>query len=332
MGARVFALVAAFPAVVALAQGSWLEPVRALDQQGQTRDALQRLEADPARLADDTEARLLHGVLLAKLGRTAEARQIYRQLIRERPDLPEAYNNLAVMHAAAGEYDTAIEILKQGLATHPSYRTTFDNLTKVYGKLASEAYSKALGDQRVDAEPLRLALLDGLTPPPSGPAAAEAVPAQPPVPTEPSQHVTAALSPTEPAATPPPTGPPPADLADWETEEAIWGTVQAWAEAWSTQQPDLYLGYYGADFAPPGGAPRSEWEQLRRRRLTAPEFIEISLARLEVERPSPERAIARFVQSYESDSYGDTVTKTLELVSTEAGWRIVAEIVEESSP
>ncbi len=318
------ALVAAFLAAGALAQGSWLDSVRALDGQGRTREALNRLEGEPARLAADTEALLLHGVLLAKLGRTAEARELYQRLILERPDLPEAYNNLAVMHAAGGDYDTAIEILKQGLATHPSYRTTYDNLTKVYGKLAGEAYSKALGDERIDAEPLRLALLNGVAP------AAR----QPPVEAETSLIVPAPAvpGPAPVTASPPtPVSPPSTEVTEEDTERAIWRTVQSWADAWSGQRASAYLSFYAADFVPPGGSSRSEWERLRRRRLAAPGFINISLALLEVERPAPGRAIVHFVQSYESDRFRDTVTKALEMAPTEAGWRIVGERVEEES-
>ena len=334
IGVRTLALVSALAATVALAQESWLDSVRALDGQGRTREALVRLEAEPERLGRDTEARLLHGVLLAKLGRTEEARELYQRLILERPDLPEAYNNLAVMHAAAGDYDTAIEILKQGLATHPSYRTTYDNLTKVYGKLAGEAYSKALGDERIDAEPLRLALINGVAPAPAaGEPVAEPQPAAPaertPVAEPQSSPVVPAPTMPEPpvaAAPDPAAGPAAADA-----EQEIWRTVQSWADAWAGQRADLYLSFYGDGFAPPGGGSRSAWEDLRRRRLAAPEYIEISLALLEVELPAPDRAVARFVQSYESDRFRDTVTKALEMTATEAGWRIVGENVEEES-
>ena len=338
---RVLALVSAFLASAAAAQESWLDAVRDLDSRGRTREALSRLDREPARTAGDAEARLLRGVLLAKLGRTAEARQVYQRLIVEHPDRPEAYNNLAVMHAAAGDYDTAIEILKQGLATHSSYRTTYDNLTKVYGKLASEAYSKALGEERIDAEPLRLALINGITPtsaadggrgagePLRQPStvsvaeAAESVPARPSPGPRPAAPTPAA--PTSAAAAP-------AAIAEAEVEQDVWKTVQSWADAWSGQQVDAYLSFYDRRFVPPGGGSRSEWEQLRRRRLAAPEYIKISLALLEMERPAADRAIAHFVQSYESDRFRDTVTKALELVSTEGGWRIVGERVEEETP
>ena len=330
---RALALVSALLAAGSLAQGSWLDAVRELDGRGKTREALARLESEPARLAADTGARLLRGVLLAKLGRTDEARELFQRLILDHPDLPEAYNNLAVMHAAAGDYDTAIEILKQGLATHLSYRTTYDNLTKVYGKLAGEAYSKALGDERIDDQPLRLTLISHLAEAPPGPAGAPTTP--PPEPAPPP-----AGAPAPPPIVPPPSVPAsaafvpvaaPPLIGRGDSEEVIWRTVQSWADAWSARRADVYLSFYGADFVPPKGSSRSEWEQLRRRRLAAAEYIDISLALIELERPSPERAIARFVQAYESDRLRYTVTKALEMVATEGGWRIVVESVEGES-
>ncbi len=323
-------------AVAPVQAESWLDPVRALDSQGRTREALERLETDLARRGSEPEAELLEGVLLAKLGRTPEARERFRRLIREHPDRPEAYNNLAVMHAAAGDYDAAIEILKQGLGTHPSYRTAYDNLSKVYGKLASEAYSKALGDERIDAEPLRLALISGLG---SELPAAAAAPVQsaagpppplvrpepaapPPVPVERPRAAVAAGGDQEPA--PAAVASAPADDA-----QAVWEVVEAWAEAWARQRVDSYLSFYAPGFEPAGGLSRSSWEGLRRQRLSSPSYIRISLALLGVERPAPDRAVVRFVQSYESDRFGDTVTKSLELVRTDGDWRIVSETIEE---
>ena len=320
----------------------WLEPVRDLDARGRTRQALTQLESDRARLAADPEARLLRGVLLAKLGRTSEARDLYQRLILEYPDRPEAYNNLAVMHAAVGDYDTAIEILKRGLGTHPSYRTAYENLTRVYGKLAGEAYSQALGDDRIEDQPLRLALINEMSVAAEEPsrAAAAGRPGEPPV--APREPIPAA--PREPIGS---GGPvvaqpqPPArqeGVAAGETatesepapDQQVWQTVEAWAAAWAGQRADDYLAFYGAGFEPADGVSRAAWEGIRRQRLAAPSFIRISLALLEVERPAAERATARFVQSYESDRFSDTVTKSLEMARTPDGaWKIVRESVEE---
>lgn len=104
--------------------------------------------------------------------------------------------------------------------------------------------------------------------------------------------------------------------------------VEEWAAAWAGQQVERYLSFYADEFMPADGSSRAAWQSLRRQRLEEPEFIKISLALLEVTHPAAQRAVARFVQSYDSGRYRDTVTKALELVRTDEGWRIVDEQVE----
>lgn len=112
---------------------------------------------------DDVEVRFLRGVVLAELDRDAEAEGMFRDLIREYPDYPEPYNNLAVLLAEAGRYDEAVETLKSAMRTHSSYRTAWDNLTTIYGRLASEAYSRALNvDDSSRSTPVKLVLLGTL--------------------------------------------------------------------------------------------------------------------------------------------------------------------------
>ncbi len=332
-GGRVAAAVLLVLALPLGADGH-LDPIRDLDARGQTREALERLEREHGVASREPEVDLLRGVLLAKLGRTAEARELYQRLILEHPELPEAYNNLAVMHAAAGDYDTAIEILKRGLATHPSYRTTYDNLTKVYGKLAGEAYSKALGDERIDAEPLRLALINDVaqvSPVAGGTQSAAvatpaAAPPDSPIVPAPEPQAESAVAPE-----PPPEPLPAPAAASGSSDQELWQTVQSWADAWAGQRVEEYLSFYAGEFTPAGGGSRADWESLRRRRLEAPEYVKLSLALLEIERPADGRAVVRFVQSYESDRFRDTVTKALEMVHTGGGWRIVRETVEGSA-
>jgi ketosteroid isomerase-like protein len=58
--------------------------------------------------------------------------------------LPEPYNNLAVLYASSGQYEKARITLEKAIRTNPSYMTAYENLGDVYGKLASQAYDKAL--------------------------------------------------------------------------------------------------------------------------------------------------------------------------------------------
>src|SRR5450830_653161 len=65
-------------------------------------------------------------------------------LTQEYPELPEPYNNLAVLYASQNQYDKARTALEMAIRTNPSYATAHENLGDVYAKLASQAYSKAL--------------------------------------------------------------------------------------------------------------------------------------------------------------------------------------------
>jgi tetratricopeptide (TPR) repeat protein len=91
--------------------------------------------------------RFLRGVVLADMGKRAEAIEAYTQLIQEYPELPEPYNNLAVLYAQGNEYDKAREALEGAVRANPNYAIAYENLGDVYAKLASQSYAKA---QQID--------------------------------------------------------------------------------------------------------------------------------------------------------------------------------------
>ena len=119
-----------------------------------------------------------------------------------------------------------------------------------------------------------------------------------------------------------------AAAADEPSDADLWATVDSWAAAWAGQRVDDYLSFYSSQYAPPGMS-RGAWEQRRRARITAPEFIRVRVAVREAERKSPTRGSVTFIQVYESDTFSDTVTKTLELGLEGGSWKILAETVEE---
>jgi len=53
------------------------------------------------------EARFLKGLILVEQGDTGSAIDVFTALTRDYPELPEPYNNIAVIHAAEGDYDSA---------------------------------------------------------------------------------------------------------------------------------------------------------------------------------------------------------------------------------
>ena len=128
-----------------LAHGqSTLPEIQAYMRQGQNAIALDKLNELLASKPKDAQLRFTKGVVLTELKRTNEAIAIYQGLIKDYPELPEPYNNLAVIYASQKEYEKARGALEMAIRTHPAYATAHENLGDVYSKLASQAYDKAL--------------------------------------------------------------------------------------------------------------------------------------------------------------------------------------------
>src|SRR5471032_1857244 len=104
---------------------------------GKTNEYLAKHPADP-------QMRFMKGVLLTEQNKNEEAIAVFTKLTEDYRDLPEPYNNLAVLYAAGGQYEKARIALEKAIRTNPSYMTAYENLGDVYGKMASQAYDKAL--------------------------------------------------------------------------------------------------------------------------------------------------------------------------------------------
>ena len=77
-------------------------------------------------------------------GKPTDAIATFTKLTEDYPELPEPYNNLAVLYAGQSQFDKARAALEMAIRTNPSYATAHENLGDVYAKLASQAYNKAL--------------------------------------------------------------------------------------------------------------------------------------------------------------------------------------------
>ncbi len=133
-----------------------LDDIRKLAEAGQAEVALVRLDELIAARPDAAEPRFLKGTLLLGRGEAAAAREVFLELTRRFPQLPEAHNNLAASYAAIGDYGHARAALDQALATAPDYAAAAANLGDVYLRLAFEAYGRAVelepGDAAVRAK------------------------------------------------------------------------------------------------------------------------------------------------------------------------------------
>ncbi|HUW75719.1 MAG TPA: tetratricopeptide repeat protein [Gallionella sp.] len=134
-----------------------------LFKQGQRSQALDKVNDYLASKPKDAQARFLKGLILTEQGKTADAIKIFTGLTEDYPDLPEPYNNLAVLYASQGKYDKAKQLLEKALSTHPSYATANENLGDIYAKMASQAYDRALQlDSKNTATQTKLAMIQNL--------------------------------------------------------------------------------------------------------------------------------------------------------------------------
>lgn len=135
-----------FPAYNQAVAADELHDITLLHKQGESQKALERLETYLAKPQDVqiAQARFLKGLILAGQGKTPEAIAIYVSLTENYPELPEPYNNLAVLYAAQGHTGKARQALEMAISTHPAYATAHENLGDIYLQMAGQAYDKAL--------------------------------------------------------------------------------------------------------------------------------------------------------------------------------------------
>ncbi|MDH3746451.1 MAG: TIGR02266 family protein [Acidobacteriota bacterium] len=107
--------------------------------------------------------------------------------------------------------------------------------------------------------------------------------------------------------------------------DALQEVVRNWANAWSRQDVDSYLSSYSRSFVPASEGSLEQWRATRRSRLLAPTRIRIAVTGFETISQSADKAVVRFTQAYRSETYSDTVNKTLELVREAGAWKIRSE-------
>lgn len=321
---------------------------------GQYAEALNKADAFLNKNPRDAQMRFLKGVILTEQNKTAEAIAVFTKLTEDYPGLPEPYNNLAVLHAAAGQYEKARIALDSAIRTNPSYATAYENLGDVHAKLASQAYDKALQlDSANSAAKSKLTLVRSLVGNMSGPAVASvkapaatttAPPtvvarapepaAAKPAPAAPTPPVAAAPAPApvvKPAPEPrveavkpePKSEPKPAQPANGERDDVL-RAVNGWARAWSAQDVKGYLNHYANDFQVPNGQPRKKWEEDRRARIVGKDSISVKVEGPQVT-VNGNTATVKFRQVYVSDRLTANTRKTLILAKQGGRWQIKQE-------
>ncbi len=113
-------------------------------KQGQQAQALDQIDKFLASKPKDAQGRFLKGLILTEMNKTQDAIAIFQRLTEDYPELPEPYNNLAVIYAQQKQYEKSKQALEMAIRTHPSYATAHENLGDIYTRMASQAYDKAL--------------------------------------------------------------------------------------------------------------------------------------------------------------------------------------------
>ena len=337
------------------------DEVAKLYQQGNLDKALEQANAYLALKPKDPQMRFHKGLILTEQQKIPDAIKVFSSLSEDYPNLPEPYNNLAVLYASQGLYEKARGALEAAIRTHPSYSIAHENLGDIYAKLASEAYGKALQlDQSNAAAQTKLAMIKDLFIGKSGAirtASAATTPLAPP-----ASAATRSAAATTPSAAPSaaPATPlasvhaapskAPQKLAEKKTEKAeksapgkiaavethspekktdvpdesdeIIKTVNAWAKAWSDKNMTAYFAFYASDFQTPRGVKRITWEKTRRDRIIKPKSIQVEITHPKVTLINPTRARVSFRQLYHSDAFKHDSSKTLEMVKTDGKWQI----------
>lgn len=121
-----------------------ISEVRRLLKQGQPAEALTKVDAYIASRPREAQGRFLKGLILVEMDRPGEAFVVFSELNEDYPELPEPYNNLAVLYAREKQYDKARTALEMAIRTDPGYAIARENLGDVYARLASESYGQAL--------------------------------------------------------------------------------------------------------------------------------------------------------------------------------------------
>lgn len=327
--------------------------VNQLLRSGRLTEALTKADQYLAGKPKDPQMRFLKGVVLTEAGRTNEAITTFQKLTEDYPELPEPYNNLAVLYAGQAQFDKARAALEMAIRTNPSYATAHENLGDVYAKLASQAYSRALQlDSNNTAVQPKLALIRELfsaggrqvsaapragttvAAAPAAPAPAARTPAPAPAPAvaaAPAARPAPAPAPAPAVAAAPAPAPVPAPAAAPATAapsatagKDVEAAVRAWAAAWAAKDMSGYLAAYGKEFDPPGKMSRQAWESERRARIVGKSRITVQINDLDVS-VTGNKAVARFQQHYSADALKVSSRKTLELVKSGDRWTIVRE-------
>jgi tetratricopeptide (TPR) repeat protein len=315
-----------------------LKDAAKLYQQNKFDAAMTKVNGVLAQTPKDAQGRFLKGLIFTEQKKITDAIQMFTSLTEDYPELPEPYNNLAVLYAGQGNYDKAKAALELAIHTHPTYGTAYENLGDIYAQLARRSYDKALQLDKSNATAQsKLAMVKDLFQPPrptlastsasssaaAASAKADSVKVAAAAPSAPAKAPGTASA-ASPAAAPTITTSTAVAAASESAEAQISAAIRGWADAWSSKDALGYLSYYSTDFETPDKLTRADWEAQRKTRIESPSSINVNVKISKISIIGNE-ATAVFQQKYKSDRFSSDNTKTLKLVRVGDRWMIRSE-------
>ncbi len=103
----------------------------------------------------DAQWRYLEALLKAEMGLFMKNKDmldtavfLFERLSEEFPELPEPYNNLAVLYDKMGQEQKAIKAFKLAILNNPNYTLAYENLADLYLFLARKTYLEGMSKGR----------------------------------------------------------------------------------------------------------------------------------------------------------------------------------------
>ncbi|WP_038247202.1 nuclear transport factor 2 family protein [Ghiorsea bivora] len=302
-------------------------------KQGRYTETIEQLRSLVKSDANNYEAWFLFGVAHVHQQQLHQAIEAFRQVINLRPDLAEPHNNLAAVYNNLGDTKAAVKELEIALEKRPNYTIAEENLADLYIKLALQHYRNTLKTSPNPVIEQRYArLIQVRNPMPDDHA--NQTPHDTPVPEQKATQHTEKQTTQPHILTPIATVKPQAEqhhttvmplIAD-QSITGVLDALEAWREAWSSQNLDAFFSAYADDYQPPARfQSRDAWKAYKKRVINNKLFIRIELDQVEVNMQGKDMATVKLLQRFHSNTYNGKDFKKITFKYTPQGWRIIDE-------
>ncbi len=111
-------------------------------------EALKVIDVESKKSPRNIQILFVRTRILIEQGQLESARQALLTFIDKYPEIPEPYNNLAVLYARAGKLDMARDNLEMCIKLSPNYAIGLQNLGDIYTLIAASYYDQAFKKNR----------------------------------------------------------------------------------------------------------------------------------------------------------------------------------------